>query len=228
MINWSDLSPKELASAMRALKQKILYAWSQNENGSWCRRSAWEYDTDRYPILTVNDAGLFRGKTAKGVDEPYPTLEEAKASWDKYYLAAGWLLLAADDGSGTPLPPPHTDWPSLTGSEFAGAIRTIPKLIAYAWTIEYYPYSDSPETPSWVRHDCEEYGYAQAAHINLNEDGLYRGPSYDPATGSAHPNFADLDDCKAAHDRYLIQNGWILNDAEVRPALARLIEGIGI
>ena len=237
MINWSDLSPKELASAMRSLPHKILYAWSQNEDGSWGRRSVWEYDTDHhYPIIEAEN-GLFRGSPLPTPPDPLdghatfrgdyhwlPTLEDAKATWDRYYLNGGWTLLGTDDGSGTPLPPTSTDWLILSDSELAGAIRTIPKLIAYAWSFKHHEAWTDPEEPSrgfpawseWVRHDCEEYGCAQAACIVLGE-GSYRGPSYDPATGEAHPRFTDLDECKAAYDRYLIQNGWILNNEEEGP-----------
>jgi len=206
-IKWSELSVTELTHALRTLPRMMLYSWIVREEG-WTRASVWEYaEEGQRPPLIIKDGGLFRSYWDKD-GLRFESLNEAQAHWDAEWIEIGWQLIDSEDGSSTPSPPPSLDWASLSPIELAGAIRTIPRLIAYAWTVD--------RQGMWVRWDVEEYGCAQAACI-VEEDGLFRGPSRDHLTGLEYPKFETLEACKQACDRELVSRGWLLNDLEARP-----------
>jgi hypothetical protein len=107
------------------------------------------------------------------------------------------------------------DWSKLTPREVACALRTIPKLVAYAWKQD----SDG----NWLREDCEEYGCARGASVYRRLDNPHNppgppmdfcGPPYDPQTGEKDPFFSNVEDAKAAYDRWLVANGWLLDDTD--------------
>jgi len=130
--------------------------------------------------------------------------------WDFTWTGHGYILDNVNDGSQEPSPPPSLDWANLQPHELAGACRTIPKLIAYAWTTDLHS-----DPPAWVRHDVDEYGCAEAACI-IQQGDLYRGP-YDPNNPSGRELYNSLIEAVEAYDRYLIAKGWILNDEAIGP-----------
>lgn len=64
MIVWSELSVAELTRALETIPKNVLHAWYKFPNGTWGRKSAFEYVRDMeegfYPIIEVKN-GKFSG-----------------------------------------------------------------------------------------------------------------------------------------------------------------------
>jgi hypothetical protein len=95
------------------------------------------------------------------------------------------------------------DWSKMEPREIAHALRTIPRMVAYAWQQE--------DENTWVRPDVDEYGSAWAITLHRNEDGRWRGLGLSAL-------FDTLEEAKARADSALRQSGWILCDDVTGPA----------
>ncbi len=217
MIDWTLMTPHDVAVALRTLPHQVLYAWREDSAGGWARESVIEYRHHVRSMVERTPEGSWLGpryEDGKRIPNPpvYATAEEAKAAYDVFFLKRGYCLHATDDGSAvpwadTPQPAPGEpiDWSKLTTHELAVAIRTIPKAVAYAWSLD--------KRGTWVRNDCLENGVAWAAGIYPRGDG-YTGPVCDPDNGKEDPIFATIEEAKAAYDRYLRAQNWLLDETE--------------
>lgn len=112
-INWSKMSPNEVAAALRNIPRRVAYAWRLTSKGDWVRDDADEYGVAMAASVYKNDDGTWRGppiqtikKDPRGSESwdtlpshPYATAEAAKLDYDLWLKRNGWLIDDTDDGS---------------------------------------------------------------------------------------------------------------------------------
>lgn len=99
-----------------------------------------------------------------------------------------------------------TFWKTLAPEDLAAALRTIPKLVAYAWR--------QSDDGTWSRGDVVEFGVADAARVYRNEDGTWRGPVRRiDGKFVGFKRFPSAEEAKVAYDKHLVDGGWILVDS---------------
>lgn len=104
IVDWSKLTPEEIALALRTIPKLVAYAWKQDSDGNWLREDCEEYGCARGAMVIKNADSLtwIRGKTWStftGVQSYFDTAEEAMQATDAYLKANGWILIDSDDGS---------------------------------------------------------------------------------------------------------------------------------
>jgi len=214
MIDWSRMTPHEVAVALRTIPTCVYHAWRQDSAGQWLREYCLEYGRASGMMVGRNEDGSWFGR--KYVNgrrlleiHRFASADDGKADYDRFLRTCGALLDDVDDGSGPldaaktqPGPGVAIDWTVMSPREVAVALRSIPKLVAYAW------YRDGDE---WLRADCLEEGCAYAAWVGECPErrGFFRG----------HINevFATAEEAKDAHDRWLRASGWLIDDTDVGP-----------
>ncbi len=104
MIDWTLMTPHDVAVALRTLPHQVLYAWREDSAGGWARESVIEYRHHVRSMVERTPEGSWLGpryEDGKRIPNPpvYATAEEAKAAYDVFFLKRGYCLHATDDGS---------------------------------------------------------------------------------------------------------------------------------
>ena len=113
MINWSKMTPNEIASALRTIPRQIAHAWRYEERlSAWVRDDADEYGV-AYAAMITQDGDKWKGPPIidkreypdgfssinPGGSARYETLEGAKTAYDHWLRQNGWLIDDTTDGS---------------------------------------------------------------------------------------------------------------------------------
>lgn len=113
-IDWSALTPHEVAQALRTIPTKVAYAWRVDGDGDWIRDDVQEYGCARAAMVSLQIDGTWSGPPTTYIEKDphghesrhgkyehrYPTAEAAKTAYDAYLRHEGWLIDETDDGSG--------------------------------------------------------------------------------------------------------------------------------
>lgn len=113
-VDWSAMTPNQIAAALRNIPRRIAYAWRLSRDGDWMRDDADDYGVAFAAIARHNEDGTWQGppiqvieKNAHGSENwntrpsrPYATADAAKHDYDQFLRRNGWLIDDTDDGSG--------------------------------------------------------------------------------------------------------------------------------